>query len=57
VPCEDGFGFDDQKDIGPTGPEATEDDPKEPVPRMEGRPWALPFEHGDLLAKGEDFQG
>jgi len=24
---------------------------------MEGRPWALPFEHGDLLAKCEDFQG
>jgi hypothetical protein len=56
VPCDDGFGFDDEEDIGPAGPEATEDAPKEPVASVEGRPRALAFEHGDLLAEGKDFQ-
>ena len=56
MPSDDGFGFDDEEDIGPAGPEATEDGPKEPVASVEGRPWALAFEHGDLLAESKDFQ-
>jgi hypothetical protein len=56
VPSDNGFWFDNQEDIGPAGPEATEGGPKEPVASVEGRPRSLAFEHGDLLAESEDFQ-
>jgi len=48
--------FDEEEDIGTAGPEAAENGPKESVARVEGRPRALAFEHGDLLAEGKDFR-
>ena len=54
---DDGFVFDEEEDIGTAGPEAAENGPKESVARVEGRPRALAFEHGDLLAEGKDFEG
>jgi hypothetical protein len=32
-------------------------DPEEPITGVQRRPWSLPFENSDLLAKSEDFQG
>src|SRR5579863_6085163 len=55
VPSDNGFGFDNQEDIGPAGPNAAQSGPKQPVARVQGRTRSLPFHHGNLLTKGEDF--
>jgi hypothetical protein len=51
------FGFDNQQDIGPAGPEAAQRGPKQAVTRVQERTRSLAFENGDLLPKGEDLQG
>ena len=56
MPSDNGFGFDDEQDIAPARPTATEGGPKEPVASVQRRPRSLAFEHGDLLAESEDFQ-
>jgi hypothetical protein len=56
VPPDDSFWFDNEEDIGPAGPEATESGPEEPVASVQRRPWSLAFDYGDLLAESEDFQ-
>ena len=56
MPSNDGFWFDNQEDIGPAGPKATDGGPKDPVASVQRRPWSLTFEYGDLLAESEDFQ-
>jgi hypothetical protein len=45
------------QDIGPTGPEAAECGPEEPVQRVQRWPRPCAFEYGELLPKGENFQG
>ncbi|HEY6306450.1 MAG TPA: hypothetical protein VI488_08360, partial [Candidatus Angelobacter sp.] len=57
VPSDDRFWFDNQEDIGPTGPQAAQRGPEQPVAGVQG--WSRPpaFEHGDLLAESEDLQG
>jgi hypothetical protein len=57
MPANDGIWFDNEKDIGPTGPHAAEGSPKQPVASIQGWPRSLAFEHGELLAESEDFQG
>ena len=57
VPADDGLGLHDEEDVGSAGPTAAEDRPRESV--QEVQYWSQPFasEHGDLLPKGEDFEG
>jgi hypothetical protein len=57
VPCDDGFWFDNQEDIGPAWPKAAEGGPEQPVAGVQGWPRALAFENGELLAEGQNFQG
>ena len=57
VPTDDGLGLDDEQDVGPPGPKAVEGCPDEPIEGVEFGPPSLPFEHGDLLPEGEDFEG
>jgi len=49
--------LDNEEDVGPAGPKATEGGPEETVARIQGRPRSLAFEHGELLAQSEDLQG
>ena len=57
MPADDGLGLHDDQDAGPTGPEAAEGGPEEPVPRVQDWPRPFAFEHRDLLSEGEDFEG
>ena len=57
MPADEGFGLHDDQDVGPTGPEAAEGGPEEPVQGIQGWPRPFAFEHGDLLSEGEDFEG
>ena len=50
MPTDDGFGLDDDKGFGPTGPTATEGNPEDPVQPVQLGPGTLAFEHGELLA-------
>ena len=56
MPSDDGFRFDDEQDIGPTRPKATECGPKQAVASFLRRPGSLAFEHGELLAESEDLK-
>jgi hypothetical protein len=55
MPADDSLRFDNEEDMGPAGPEATEGGPEETVARIQERPRSLAFEHGDLLAQSEDL--
>jgi hypothetical protein len=57
VLSDDGFRLDDEEDIGPARPEAAKRGPKQSVARIQGRPWSLALQYGDLLSKSEDLQG
>ena len=56
VPAGHGVGHDNDEHVLPAGPVAAEGDPEEPVQRVQYGPRSLAFEHGDLLAEGEDFE-
>ena len=51
MPADDGLGLHDDQDAGPTGPEAAEGGPEEPVPRVQDWPRPFAFEHRDLLSE------
>ena len=57
MPADDGLGLDDDQDVGPPGPKAVEGCPEEPAEGVQFGLRSLPFEHGDLLPEGEDFEG
>jgi hypothetical protein len=57
VPSDDSFWFDYQEDSRPAGPKAAESSPEQPVEGVQGWPRSPAFEHGHLLAEGQDFQG
>ncbi|HKE29375.1 MAG TPA: hypothetical protein VKB88_43795 [Bryobacteraceae bacterium] len=46
-----------QDDTGPAWLKAAEGGPEQPVAGIQGRPRSLAFEHSDLLAESQDFQG
>jgi hypothetical protein len=56
VPTHDRFGLDDQYRIPPARPRRSQERPEEPIERAQWRPWPSPFQNGQLLAKGEDFE-
>ena len=57
MPAHDGLGLHDDQDVGPTGPEAAEGGPEEPVQGVQGWPRSLAFKQRDLLSEGKDFEG
>jgi hypothetical protein len=57
VPADHRVGFDEDQDVRPAGPTQSECCPEESVPGVQFRPRPFPFEHGDLLSEGEDFEG
>ena len=56
VPGDHCFWSDQNESIGPTRIPATQCDPEEPVETTEPRVRLLAFEHGELLAQGNDLQ-
>ena len=57
MPTDYGLGFDDQQGVGPAGPMVAEGGPEESVPGVQKGPRPFPFQHGDLLAEGDDLKG
>ena len=57
MPADHGCGFHEDQDVRPAGPTLTECRPEESVQGVQFWPWPFPFEHGDLLSEGEDFEG
>jgi hypothetical protein len=57
MPADDGVWFNDDKDVGPTGPDAAQDGPEEPVARVQGWPRSFALKHCDLLSERENFKG
>src|SRR6202161_4615274 len=57
VPADHGFGFHQDQDIRPAGPTLAECRPEQSVPAVQFWSRPFPFQHGDLLSEGEDFEG
>ncbi len=55
--ADHGIGFHQDQDVLPAWPTLAECRPKDPVPEVQFRPGPFPFQGGDLLSKGEDFEG
>lgn len=57
VPADDSLRLHEEENVGPARSKAAGSCPKESVPRVYS--WARPFTfaHGDLLSKGENFEG
>jgi len=56
VPADDGGRFDDDEDLGPAGPIATQAGPKNSVQPVSDGPWPFAFQHRDLLPEGQHLQ-
>ena len=56
VPTYHGVGFHENQDVRPAGPTLAKCRPKESVPGVQSWPRPFAFQHGDLLAEGEDFE-
>jgi len=57
VPADHGVGFHENQDVRPAGPTLAECRPEESVPGIQFWPRPIPFQHGDLLSEGKDFEG
>ena len=57
VPADHGVGLHDDQDVGPAGPTMAKSRPEESVQGVQFWPRPFPFEHGDLLSEGENFEG
>ena len=57
MPADHGSRFHENQDIRPAGPPLAEWRPEEPVQGVQFWPRPLPFQHGDLLSEGKDFEG
>jgi hypothetical protein len=57
VPADHGVGIHQDQDVRPAGSTLAECRPEESVPGVQFWPRPLPFQHGELLAEGEDFEG
>jgi hypothetical protein len=55
MPFDDSLRFDDEKSGAPIPPAFCQDDPKQSMLKMEGRPFSGSVQDGELLAKGEEF--
>ena len=57
VPADHGVGFHQDQDFRSAGPTPPEYGPEESVAGVQSWQRSFPFEHGDLLPEGEDFEG
>ncbi len=57
APADYGIGFHQDQDVRPSGPTLPKYRPEERVPGVQFWPRPFPFQHGDLLSEGEDFEG
>ncbi len=56
MPTHDRFGLDDQYRIAPARPRCSQERPEKSIERAQWRSWPSPFQDGQLLSKGEDFE-
>jgi len=56
VPADHSVGFHENQDVGPAGPTLAESRPEESVHGVQFWTRPFPFQHGDLLSEGEDFE-
>lgn len=56
MPSDDGLGFHDYQNIGPSWPELSQRGPEETVKSRQWWPWPLAFQHSNLLPQGEDLK-
>ena len=57
LPGDECFGLEDDQRISPIGPNSHEEKPKISVGPAEPGPARLPFEHHELMAQRQDFEG
>src|SRR6266536_104106 len=57
LPADERFGPEDDQGVSPIGPTSHEQQPEIPVRRAELGPARLPFEHHELMAQRQNFQG
>ena len=57
VPADHGVGFHQDQDVRPAGPTPPEYGPEESVAGVQSWPRSFPFEHGDQLSEGKNFEG
>jgi hypothetical protein len=57
VPADHSAGLHENQDVGPAGPTLAESRPEESVHGVQFWTRPFPFQHGDLLSEGGDFQG
>ena len=57
LPADEGFGLEDDQRISPIGAKPHEQQPKTSVGSPEPGPTGLPFEHYELMAQRQDFEG
>lgn len=55
MPTDNRFGLDDYERISPARPGRSQNRPKKPIERAQGRSGPFPLQDGHLLAKCEDF--
>ena len=56
VPADDGLRFQCYQNLGPSGPDAVQGNPEQPIQRIQPRTWSFPLEKDELLPQGEDLQ-
>jgi hypothetical protein len=56
MPFDYGLWLNDQQGRAPTLPEFRQGDPKQSIPKTQGRPFCGSVKNSQLLAKGEDFR-
>jgi hypothetical protein len=56
MPIDYGLWLNDQQGRAPTLPEFRQGDPKQSIPKTQGRPFCGSVKNSQLLAKGEDFR-
>lgn len=57
MPADHGVGLHDDQDVRPAGPTLAECPPEDPDQGVQLWPRPFPFQHGELLLKGQDFEG
>ncbi len=57
LPADECFGLEDDQTVSPIGPNPHKETPKISVEPTEPGPACLPFEHHELMAQRQDFEG
>jgi hypothetical protein len=57
MPADYCFRLDDNQSIRPSRPHSPKHHPEHAIEEVQCRSWMLSFQHRDLLAESEDFEG